>query len=388
VKAVCWHGKFDVRVEEVSQPKILNPHDAVLRVRVAGICGSDLHLYDAVVPGMESGEILGHEFLGEVIEIGSEVQNLQVGDRVVVPSIIACGSCFLCQRGLWAFCDNSNPNAAIVEKSFGYCEAGMFGYSRVHGGYPGGQAEYVRVPFADVGPLKVPNSVSDEQALLLSDTLPTAFMAAENRQIRSGDIVAVWGCGPVGQLAIKCAYLFGAERVIAIDGQPARLEMAEKQGKAIPLASAQDLLEPLKALTGGRGPDACIDAVGLEAHRRRHETRYDQSKKAWDYSPKVPHILQQAIQVCRKGGSISVPGFYAREVNDFPLGAAYAKGLTLRMGPTHVHSYMRPLLKKIQSGEIDPTFIITHRLALDDARNGYAIFNERLNGCIKVVLRP
>jgi threonine dehydrogenase-like Zn-dependent dehydrogenase len=388
VKAVCWHGKFDVRVENVPDPQIANPHDAIIKVRLSAICGSDLHLYDDVVGGMRKGAVLGHEFMGEVVELGRGVSNLSLGDRVVVPSIIACGRCYFCERGLWALCDNSNPNASLAEHKFGQSQAALFGYADLYGGYPGGQAEFVRVPFADVGPRRVPDNLTDEQVLLLSELLPTAYMAAENCQIQPGDIVAVWGCGPVGQLVIRCAYLLGAEKVIAIDGEAARLQMAEQVGGAVPLKSAPDLTDALLELTGGRGPDACVDAVGLESHRRLHETRYDQSKKAQDYSPRVPHVLQQAIQACRKGGILSVPGFYSDSLNHFPLGVAFAKGLTLRMGQTHVHRYLSLLLQKLEQGQIDPRFVITHRLPLDDARNGYAIFNERECGCVKVVLRP
>jgi len=386
MKAVCWHGKFDVRLDTVPEPTILNPHDAIVKVSLSAICGSDLHLYDDVVGGMRKGAVLGHEFMGEIVEIGPEVRRLEVGDRVVVPSIIACGQCSYCQRGLWALCDNSNPNAGLAERLFGYSQAALFGYSDAYGGYPGGQAEYVRVPFADTGPMKVPSELQDEQALFLSELLPTAYAAVENCQILPGDVVAVWGCGPVGQLVIQCAYLLGAEKVIAIDGEPARLEMAEKVGKALTVKSGPDISGPMRELTGGRGPDACVDAVGLEAHRRLHETRYDQSKKSLDYSPKVPHVLQQAIQVCRKGGVVSVAGFYAGLINHFPLGAAFAKGLTFRLGQTHVHRYMRPLLEKIQNAELDPTSVVTHRIPFDDAANGYAIFNERECGCVKVVL--
>jgi threonine dehydrogenase-like Zn-dependent dehydrogenase len=388
MKAVCWHGKFDVRVETVPEPRIINPRDAIIKVSLSAICGSDLHLYDDVIPGMKRGAVLGHEFMGRVVEVGSAVTNLTVGDRVVVPSVIACGRCFFCQRELSALCDNSNPNAAVAEKRLGGSGAGLFGYSDLQGGYAGGQAEYVRVPFADVGPLKVPDELDDEQVIFLSELLPTAYLAAENCQIHPGDIVAVWGCGPVGQLVIVCAFLLGAKQVIAIDGEPSRLRMAEKFGHATTLTSAPDVPDALRELTGGRGPDACVDAVGMEAYRRLHDTRYDQSKKDLDYSPKVPHVLQQAVRACRKGGTISVPGLYAGLLNRFPFGSAFVKNLTFRMGQTHVHRLMRPLLAKIQAAEIDPRFVITHRLGLDDASNGYALFNEREDGCVKVVLKP
>jgi threonine dehydrogenase-like Zn-dependent dehydrogenase len=387
MKAVCWHGKFDVRVENVPDPKILNPRDAIIQVTLTAICGSDLHLYDGVIPSMKKGDILGHEFMGRVVEVGSGVKNLKPGDRVVVPFSIACGNCFFCLRGLWSLCDNSNPNAALAEKTFGYAEAGLFGYSHVYGGYAGGQAEYVRVPFADIGPLKVPDELTDEQVLFLSDILPTGFMAAENCAIQPGDTVAVWGCGPVGQMAIRSAYLLGAHKVIAIDGEPARLRMAEK-GHAVAVESDPNIPEILKQLTGGLGPDACIDAVGLEAHRRLHDTRYDQSKADRDVSIDNPHVLRQAIQACRKGGVVSVPGVYTGVLNKFTFGSAFAKGLTFKMGQTHVHRYLRPLLERICKHDIDPSFVITHRLPLEDARNGYGIFSEKEDDCIKVVLKP
>lgn len=388
MKAVCWYGRLDVRVETVPDPKILNPRDAIIKVTSTAICGSDLHLFDAVIPGIKKGDILGHEFIGVVVEVGPAVTNLKVGDRVVVPCNIACGRCYFCRNDLWSSCDNSNPNAGLAEKEFGYAEAGMFGYSHLYGGYAGGQAEYVRVPFADVGPVKIPDELTDDQALFLSDILPTGYMAAENCGIRPGDVVAVWGCGAVGQMAIRCAYLLGARKVIAIDDEPARLSMAEKHGMAAIVRTDIDITDQLKELTGGMGPDACIDAVGLEAHRRMHETRHDQSKTEWEVSPKNPHVLRQAIFACRKGGTISIPGVYATPANKFPLDVAFAKGLTLKMGQTHVHKYVRPLLERIENGEIDPSFVITHRLPLSDARNGYGIFNEKEDGCVKVVLKP
>jgi threonine dehydrogenase-like Zn-dependent dehydrogenase len=337
---------------------------------------------------MKKGDILGHEFMGEVMEVGPSVRNLRAGDRVVVPFTIACGNCFFCQRGLSSLCDNSNPNATMLEAVNGHTGSGLFGYSHLYGGYAGGQAEYVRVPFADVGPLKVPTDMPDESVLFLSDILPTAYMAAENCDIQKGDIVAIWGCGPVGQLAIKCAYLLGAEKVIAIDDDPARIEMAEKHGRAQTLRTGPDIPAQLKELTGGRGPDACIDAVGFEAHGRPHDTRYDQSKKDLDVSPEKPLVLQQAIMACRKGGTISIPGVYVGPVNQFPFGALFAKGLQVRTGQTHVHRYMNQLLDRILKGDLDASYIITHRLPLEDAANGYGIFNEKEDGCVKVVLKP
>jgi threonine dehydrogenase-like Zn-dependent dehydrogenase len=388
MKAVCWYGAEDVRVERVPDPTILNPHDAIVRVTRTAICGSDLHLYGGFIPTMRAGDILGHEFMGELVEVGPATTGLKRGDRVVVPFAIACGQCFFCQRELWSLCDNSNPNAAMLEKLYGYSGAGLFGYSHLYGGYAGGQAEYVRVPFADVGALKIPESVDDEQALFLSDILPTGYMAAENCNIQSGDVVAVWGCGPVGQFAIRSAYLLGAERVIAIDRFPERLLMAESVGKA-EVINYEDLdaVEELKERTGGRGPDACIDAVGMEAHGTGVSALYDRAKQAVHLETDRPTALREAINACRKGGTLSIPGVYGGYIDKVPLGAAFAKGLTLRMGQTHVHRYMRPLLNRIQRDEIDPSFVITHRMTLDDAPRGYRMFRDKDDECIKVVLR-
>jgi threonine dehydrogenase-like Zn-dependent dehydrogenase len=389
MKAVCWFGTKDVRVETVPDPVILNPRDAILKVTLTAICGSDLHLYDGVIPSMRAGDILGHEFMGEVVEVGSGVQNLKRGDRVVVPFPIACGNCFFCRQEMYAACDNSNPHAWMSEKLYGQAVSGIFGYSHLMGGYAGGQAEYVRVPFADVGPVKVPHSLSDEQVLLLTDILPTGYMAAENCQIEPGHVVAIWGCGPVGQLTIKSAYLLGAERVIAIDRVPERLQLAREQGQAeTPNYEKDDVLEALKEMTGGRGPDACIDAVGLEAHGTGLDAMYDRVKHSVRLQTDRPTALRQAIQACRKGGTVSIPGVYGGFVDKFPLGAAFGKGLTLRMGQTHVQRYLKPLLERIEQGEIDPSFIITHQLPLTEASHGYRIFKEKQDSCVKVVLRP
>jgi threonine dehydrogenase-like Zn-dependent dehydrogenase len=389
MRAVCWYGTEKVRVEHVPDPAILNPRDAIVRVTRTAICGSDLHLYGGFIPGMRPGDILGHEFMGEVVELGKATAGLKRGDRVVVPFAIACGHCFFCQRELWSLCDNSNPNAPMLEKLYGQSGAGLFGYSHLYGGYAGGQAEYVRVPFADVGAVKVPDSVDDEQALFLSDIFPTGYMAAENCTIQSGDVVAVWGCGPVGQMAIKSAYMLGAERVIAIDRFPERLHMAESLGKA-EVVNYEDLdaLEELKERTGGRGPDACIDAVGMEAHGTGVSALYDRAKQAVRLETDRPAALREAIQACRKGGTVSIPGVYGGYIDKVPLGAAFAKGLTIRMGQTHVHRYMRPLLNRIQRDEVDPSFVITHRMTLDDAPRGYAMFRDKEDECIKVVMRP
>src|SRR5882672_3403154 len=388
MRATCWMGKNDVRVEQVPDPKILNQRDAIVRVTSTAICGSDLHLYGGFVPTMESGDVLGHEFMGEVVEVGNRVKNLQVGDRVVVPFPIACGGCASCQRGMFSVCENSNPNAWMAEKLWGHSPAGVFGYSHLLGGYAGGQAEYARVPFADVGPIKVPAGLSDEQVLFLSDIFPTGFMAAENCDIKPGDVIAVWGCGPVGQMAIRSAFLLGAEKVIAIDDVPERLSLALKGGAEVINFEEQPVFEKVKALTGGRGPDACIDAVGLEAHGATLDAYIDQAKTAAYLATDRPSALRQAIHACRKGGIVSIPGVYGGFLDKIPFGAAFQKGLTFRMGQTHMMRYMRPLLDRIERGEIDPSFVITHRLPLDAAPEGYKMFRDKEDGCIKVVLKP
>ena len=389
MKAVCWHAPHDVRVETVADPSILNPRDAIIRVTSTAICGSDLHLYNGYIPTLRAGDVLGHEFMGEVVDVGPQVRGLAIGDRVVVPFAIACGNCFPCRQQLTSLCDNSNPNASMAEALYGFSGAGLFGYSHLYGGYAGGQAQYVRVPFADVGPLKVPPGVRDEQVLFLSDIFPTGFMAAENCAIRPGDTVAVWGCGPVGQFTIKSAYLLGAERVIAIDRVRERLLLAETAGKAETIDyTAFDVVEELKQRTGGRGPDACVDAVGLEAHGTTLDAVYDRVKQALRLATDRLHALREGIQACRKGGTVSIPGVYGGLLDKFPLGAAFAKGLTVKMGQTHVHRYMRPLLERVERGEIDPAFLITHRRPLASAPEAYRSFNAKEDGCIKVVLDP
>ncbi len=388
MKAVCWYGKNDVRVETVPDPKIINKRDALIKITSTAICGSDLHIYNGYIPAMRKGDVLGHEFMGEVVEVGKE-NGLKKGDRVVVPFAIACGGCFFCERDLWSLCDNSNPNAGMLEKLYGLSGAGLFGYSHLYGGYAGGQAQYVRVPFADVGPIKIPDTITDEQALFLSDIFPTGYMAAENCNIAGGDTVAVWGCGPVGQFAIKSAYLLGAARVIALDDLPDRLEMAHTDGRAEVLNFKDiDVVEKLKETTGGRGPDACIDAVGMEAHGTALDALYDHAKQAMRLETDRPHALRQAMQACRKGGTISIPGVYGGFIDKVNFGAAFAKGLTLKMGQTHVHKYLKPLLTLIERGSIDPSFIITHRLKLEDASRAYSIFERKEDHCIKVVLKP
>jgi threonine dehydrogenase-like Zn-dependent dehydrogenase len=389
MKAVCWHGAMDVRVETVPDPKIINPRDAIVKITSTAICGSDLHLYDGFIPTMESGDILGHEFMGEVVELGSAVKNLKVGDRVVVPFTISCGNCFFCNRDLWSLCDNSNPNAWMAETLMGHSPSGLFGYSHMLGGYAGGQAEYARVPFADVGLFKIPDGLTDDQVLFLTDVFPTGYMAAENCNIKPGDIVAVWGCGPVGQFAIKSAFLLGAERVIAIDRVPERLRLAETYSGAETLNYEEvDPGEALKEMTGGRGPDACIDAVGMEAHGTGPDAFYDKVKQAVRLETDRPTALRQVILACRKGGHVSIPGVYGGFLDKVPMGAAMNKALTFKMGQTHVHRYLQPLLEYIQNGEIDPTFIITHRLPLEQAPHGYEIFKHKKDNCIKIVLKP
>jgi threonine dehydrogenase-like Zn-dependent dehydrogenase len=389
MKAVCWEGKADVRVHDVPDPKILNPRDAVLKVTSTAICGSDLHLYDAYIPAMQKGDILGHEFMGEVVEVGPEVRKLKPGDRVIVPFCIACGQCFFCKRELWSLCDNSNPTADAAEKLYGYSASGLFGYSHLFGGYAGGQAQYVRVPFADVNPVPVPAELPDEKVLFLTDIFPTGYMAAENCNIQPDDTVAVWGCGPVGLFAIKSAYLLGAERVIGIDRVPERLRMArEKCNAEVIDYSCEPVLERLDELTAGRGPDACIDAVGMEGHSTSVSGLYDRVKTAAFLATDRLTSLRQAIQACRKGGTVSIPGVYGGMLDKVPMGAAFSKGLTMKMGQTHVHRYVRPLLERIRRGEVDPSFVITHRLPLDQASWAYRTFRDKQDECIKVVLKP
>jgi threonine dehydrogenase-like Zn-dependent dehydrogenase len=388
MKAVCWYGSGDVRTERVPDPTILNPRDAIVRVTTTAICGSDLHLFNGFIPTMHAGDILGHEFMGEVVEKGSAVPNLRIGDRVVVPFPIACGNCFFCARGDWSLCDNSNPNARMAEALYGYSGAGLFGYSHMFGGYAGGQAQFVRVPFADVGPFQVPDHLTDEQVLFLTDIFPTGYMAAEACGIQPADTIAVWGCGPVGQFAIRSALMLGARRVIAIDTVPERLRMAAGAGAETLDSLDDDVFEQLRDMTGGIGPDACIDAVGLEAHGASIDYYYDRAKTATLLATDRASALRQAIHSCRKGGTVSIPGVYGGFIDKMPVGAAFAKGLTLRMGQTHVHRYLRPLLERIERGDIDPSFVVTHRVSLDEAPDMYRTFRDKKDGCIKVVLKP
>jgi threonine dehydrogenase-like Zn-dependent dehydrogenase len=390
MKANSWMRPNRVEVRDVPDPRILQPTDAVVRITSTAICGSDLHLLDGYVPTMMRGDILGHEFMGEVVETGSEVRTLAVGDRVVVPFPIACGACWSCRHELYSLCENSNPNATMAEKLWGHSTAGIYGYSHLTGGYPGGQAQLARVPWADVNPLKVPEGMPDEQVLFLSDILPTGYMGAEMCDLKGGEVVAVWGAGPVGQFAIASARLLGAERIIAIDRFPYRLAMAYEKAGATDIINyeEEDVLETLKALTGGRGPDACIDAVGMEAHSPRIDYAYDRAKQAMRLETDRPLALREAIMACRNGGVVSVIGAYGGFVDKFPIGSVMNRSLTIRSGQCHVQRYMQPLLERIQAGELDPSFVITHRLPLSEAPRGYELFKHKQDDCVKVVLQP
>jgi threonine dehydrogenase-like Zn-dependent dehydrogenase len=390
MKALCWHGTGDVRVDTVPDPKIQNPRDAIVKITASGICGSDLHLFDGFMPTMKKGDILGHEPMGEVVEVGSDVKNLKKGDRVVVPFTISCGNCFFCKKTLFSCCDTSNPNAEIARKAMGHSPAGLFGFSHMMGGFPGGQAEYLRVPFADVGPIKIESGLPDDKVLFLSDIFPTGYMAAENCGIEPGDTVAIWGCGPVAQFAIKSAWMFKAGRVIAIDRVPERLKLAKEQGRSETINfEKESVYDRLQEMTGGRGPDRCIDAVGCEAHGAGTvDAVIDKVKAAVALTTDRSHVLREAIMCCRKGGTISVPGAYVGFPDKLPFGAFMNKGLTMKSGQTHMQRYLKPLLQKIEAGEIDPSFVITHRIKLADAPAAYKTFRDKKDGCIKVVLTP
>jgi threonine dehydrogenase-like Zn-dependent dehydrogenase len=391
MKALCWHGKEDVRIDNVADPTIEDPRDVIIHITATAICGSDLHLYGGMVPTMEDGDILGHEFMGEVVAKGSHVQRLEVGDKVVVPFTISCGKCFFCQRGLYSLCETTNPSPEVAIKLMGHATCGMYGYSHMTGGFPGGQAEYVRVPHADVGPIKVPAGLPDDKVLFLSDIFPTGYMAAENANIQPGDTVAVWGCGPVGQFCIQSAWLLGAGRVIGIDTVPERLALAQSYGKAEVINSFEpdEIYDALMAMTGGRGPDSCIDAVGAEAHGHSAvNTVIDKTKELAHIPLPHPYVLQQIAKCCRKGGTLSVPGVYLGFVNMFPIGTIMNKALTLRSGQTHMQKYLQPLMDRVVAGEIDLSQIITHRLALDDAPKAYEMFQKKQDSCIKVFLQP
>ena len=391
MKAVCWMGTEKMSVENVPDPEILNPRDAIVKITSTCICGSDLHLYNGFIPTMEQGDIMGHEFMGEVVEVGAAVdrEKLKVGDRVVVPFTIACGRCFFCQRQLWSCCDNSNPNYWVAEKMMGYSPSGLFGYTHMMGGYAGGQAQYARVPFADVGPIKIPGGIPDERVVFLSDIFPTGYFGALNCDIQPGDTVAVWGCGPVAQFAIRSAFMLGAERVIAIDRFPYRLRMAEEGGaETINYEEVDDVVETLKEMTAHVGPDSCIDAVGMEAHDNSLMYLVDKAKQTMRVETDRPIVLRQCIQACRKGGTVSVPGVYAGFDDKIPLGAFMNKGLTMKTGQTHMMRYMQPLLERIEKGEIDPSFVVSHRVPIDRAPEMYKKFRDKQDHCTKVVLDP
>jgi threonine dehydrogenase-like Zn-dependent dehydrogenase len=390
MKAVCWMGKQDMQVQHVPDPRILNPRDAIIRITTTCICGSDLHLYDGYVPTLEQGDILGHEFMGEVVEIGPGInkEKLKVGDRVVVPFTIACGACQSCKDQLWSLCDNSNPNAWLAEKMMGYSPSGLFGYTHMLGGYAGGQAQYARVPFADVGPIKIPDGLPDEKVVFLTDIFPTGYMGAENCNIRPGDTVALWGCGPVGQFAIRSCFMLGAGRVIAIDRVPERLEMARAGGAETLNFDEVDVLDALRDMTGNHGPDSCMDVVGMEAAGHTAMFMLDRAKQMTRMQMDRPIVLRQAIMACKKGGTVSVPGVYASFIDKVPMGAFMNKALTMKTGQTHMVRYMQPLLERIQAGEIDPSFVISHQLTLDQAPGAYRMFRDKQDHCTKVVLKP
>lgn len=390
MKALCWHGTADVRIDSVPDPRIEHPGDIIIRITASGICGSDLHLFNGFVPTMKSGDVLGHEPMGVVVETGSAVESLKIGDRVVIPFTISCGSCYFCQRQLYSLCDTSNPNAEIAKQQMGHSPAALYGYSHMLGGIPGGQAEYLRVPYADVGALKIESALPDEAVLFLSDIFPTGYMAAENCGIEPGDTVAIWGCGPVGQFAMLSAWMLGAGRVIAIDHIPERLELAARQCRAEVINfDEEDTYTRLMDMTAGRGPDRCIDAVGCEAHTSSLiNSAVDSTKEALMMRSDRPYVLREAVKCCRKGGTLSIPGAYVGAMVPVPMGALMNKALTVRTGQTHMQRYMRPLLERIERGDIDPSFVITHRVTLDDAPAAYKMFSDRKDGCIKVVIKP
>ena len=389
MKALTWHGKEDVRVEDVPRPSLVNPSDAIIEVTATAICGSDLHLYHDRVPSMQKGDILGHEPMGEVVEVGSDVETLEIGDRVVVPFTISCGACWFCEEELYSLCDNSNPNAELARSMMGHSPAGLYGYSHMMGGYAGSQAEYLRVPHADVGPITIESDLPDEQVLLLSDVFPTGYMAAENADIEADDTVAVWGCGAVGQFAIQSARMLGAERVIAIDRFDERLDMAREHGDAETINYEEtDVYDRLMEMTGGRGPDRCIDAVGTDAHGTGVVAASDRVKQRLKLEDDRPYVLREAIKCCRKGGTLSVPGAYVGRVDNLPFGAVMNKGLTIKTGQTHVQRYLEPLLNRIEAGDVDPSFVLTHEAPLEDGPEMYQTFNDKADGCIKTILRP
>jgi len=388
MRANCWYGKGELRVEQVPDPQIINQRDAILKITSTAICGSDLHLYNGFIPTMEKGDVMGHEFMGEVVEVGKEVKNLKVGDRVVTAFPISCGNCYYCKNEMFSLCENTNPNAWMAEKLFGHAPCGIFGYSHLTGGYAGGQAEYARVPFADIGMLKIPEGLTDEQVLFLSDIFPTGYMGADMCNIKPGDTIAVWGCGPVGQFAIRSAFLLGAERVIAIDRFPERLAMA-KEGRAEVINYEEDIVyDTMMEMTGGRGPDSCIDCVGLEAHGIGLANIYDTAKTALMLESDRPYALREAIMCCGNGGTVSVLGVYGGFIDKFPMGSIMNRSITIRSGQAHVQKYWHKLLARIQNGDIDPSFVVTHRMALDEAPEAFKKFRNKDDNCIKVVLKP
>ncbi|HWP18345.1 MAG TPA: zinc-dependent alcohol dehydrogenase [Burkholderiaceae bacterium] len=389
MKALCWHGKKDIRCETVPDPRIEEPRDAIVKVTSCAICGSDLHLFDGFMPGMMEGDIMGHEFMGEVVEVGPGNKKLKVGDRVVVPFTIVCGECDQCRRGNYSVCERTNRNKALAEKVFGHTTAGLFGYTHLTGGYPGGQAEYVRVPYADVAPVKVPDGLTDEQVLFLGDILPTGWQAAVQCDIQPTDTVAVWGAGPVGQFAVRAALMLGARQVVVIDRLPDRLSMAKACGALTINFEEESVLERLAELTGGKGPEKCIDAVGMEAHvPRTLDSVYDRAKQALMLESDRAHVLREIIYACRPAGTISIPGVYGGLVDKIPFGAVMNKGLTIRTGQTHVNRWAEDLLRRIEEGQIDPSFVITHTVSLEDGPQMYETFRDKEDGCIKVVMKP
>jgi threonine dehydrogenase-like Zn-dependent dehydrogenase len=389
MRALCWHGKEDMRCETVPDPRIEHPRDAIIKVTATAICGSDLHMYDGVIPGMHPGDVVGHETMGVVIELGPEVKNLKIGDRVVVPFTIACGECFFCKRGFFSGCERTNPNMKAAEKLWGHSPAGLFGYSHLTGGYRGGQAEYLRVPYADVGPIKVPEGLTDEQVLFLSDIFPTGYMAADFCDLQGGETVAVWGCGPVGQMAIRSAYLLGAKRVVGIDTVPERLALAQKGGAETLDFMQVDVYDALQDITQGRGPDACVDAVGTEAETMASlDSAWDRAKVATFMGTDRPHVLRQAIHCCRNFGVVSVVGVYGGYLDKIPIGSAMNRGITFRMAQTPVQRYLPTLMRRVEKGEIDPSFVITHRAGLEQGPELYKTFRDKQDGCIKVVMKP
>lgn len=389
MKAITWHGKHDLRCESVPDPRIEHPRDAIIKVTACAICGSDLHIFNGIMPGMETGDVLGHETMGEVVEVGSENKALKVGDRIVVPFVISCGDCFFCRKGFFSGCERTNPDRARAEKLWGHSPAGLFGYTHLLGGYPGGQAEYMRVPHADVGPIKVPSGLSDEQVLFLSDIFPTGYMAAEFCNIQPEDTIAVWGCGPVGQFAIRSAFLLGAARVIAIDTVPERMALAAAAGAVTIDFMEEDVYDRIQELTHGRGADACIDAVGTEPETHASfDSVVDRVKVATFMGTDRPHVLRQAIHCCRSFGTVSIVGVYGGFLDNIPMGSAINRGLTFRMAQTPVQRYLPGLLDRIQRGEIDPSFVITHRATLEEGPDLYRTFRDKKDGCIKVVMKP